>query len=58
MTKFTMIERDSLSAAIQKLAKAGGVLDQATHNTIVSSLHDAMAGNMDHISKVIHALGK
>ncbi len=56
--KFTMIERDDLSAAIQKLAKAGGNLDQATHNTIVSALHDAYAGNMDHVSKVIQALGK
>ena len=58
MMKYTEIPRSDLSAAIQKLAKAGGVLDQATHNTIVSSLHAAAEGNLSHVSKVIHALGK
>ena len=56
--KFTAIPRSELSAAIDKLMKAGGKIDQDTHNTIVSSLHDAGAGTMDHISRVVQALGK
>ena len=56
--KFTMIQPDDLGRAIDKLAKAGGVLDSATHNTIVSALHDAQSGNMLNVSKVISALGK